>query len=76
MIGITTWGCVSNRESLEVNPKSFNYGYITRNPIEYDDSKCSASQETALLEQNHSHFLLVSTLVLFALPFSGYNLIK
>jgi hypothetical protein len=69
LIGIATWGSLANRDELEVKPKSFNYGYNTRDPVKYDDIE--AAQRSVLLEQNHSHFLLV----LVTLPTCMYGFI-
>jgi hypothetical protein len=61
LIGISTWGSVANREELEVKPDSFNYGYITRKPVEYKEYDIPEEKQRGMahLEQNHSHFILV-----------------
>ena len=56
MIGIATWGVIQQRERLEVEEGTSNYGYSTRRPIHYEARKYVKSPA---LDPNHSHFILV-----------------
>ena len=58
MIGFATWGSIEMHEVLEVKTDSINYGYITREPVDYT-ATIGKEKKSAPLEENHSHFILV-----------------
>jgi hypothetical protein len=60
LIGIVPWGVVANKDLLIVPENSINYGYNTRKPVSYPDKEPDPRlTSAALLQQHHSHFILV-----------------
>jgi uncharacterized protein (DUF2249 family) len=63
LIGFATLSSVQGSEKeLCVDPKRINYGYVTRNPVKYEwetTNEGKDGKKVVLLEQNHSHFILV-----------------
>ena len=54
LIGVATWGAISNRGVLSVPSGRVNPGYITKAPVQYQLAGTSSE-----LESNHTHFVLV-----------------
>ena len=64
LIGFASWGAITNNEDLVVKKGEVNYGYLIRKPIDYEKTekeyaKNSENMNEVLLEENHSHFILV-----------------
>jgi hypothetical protein len=55
---VATWGILHRHEELVVGDNTYNYGYLTRKPVEYDARKEDLRSDPAL-DPNHSHFILV-----------------
>ena len=58
LIGLITHGFVLGNENLSVERDTINYGYASRDPAKYTES--APVRDQSLLDQNHSHFILVS----------------
>ena len=60
LIGIATWGVVHRHRDLVVENETYNYGYLSRKPVQYDPRKEDLRKERLPpLDPNHSHFILV-----------------
>jgi hypothetical protein len=60
LIGFSPWGVVFNHNELIVPDNTVNYGYIARQPIKYSFDAIPETTSASHLEENHSHFILVS----------------
>jgi hypothetical protein len=62
LIGLVPWGVVKGNEDLEIKPDTASHGHLTSNPVEYDCNKPPKAngKNSARLDPNHSHFILVS----------------
>ena len=57
LLAIVSWGSTAHTNVLAVEENSVNYGYMTKEPVEYSHTPI---ERRALLDPNHSHFILVS----------------
>jgi hypothetical protein len=57
LLGIVSWSSTAHTSKLTVENDTVNFGYITKAPVEYPNKGVPGR---ALLDPNHSHFILVS----------------
>lgn len=60
LIGLITHGFVVGNEKLNVESGTINYGYASRDPVSAEEQIDANERKQSLLDQNHSHFILVS----------------